>query len=474
MAQYQSATARSVGDVEAMDNLAQERRHLDSLIENINLPGMQEYRNYYRDEYVPRFQEGASRDVGRYDRFGYDKNLVKSEDVPGEFFKPNNISEARQFNRLYGNDPQVRQQMTDYALDDLRRAAVDPNTNMIREGAVNRWLMKNERILNEMPWVREAVAGRNVDAQYGQLRDIGQQQKLAGNPKTLGQVDPDVGPLQERSSQIETGQKLASNPKTVGRLDPAINDLQARFGQLEQRQRAVGDSKLAGLLGQTPEKQLQAGLNDWQIMRSMKRSVAKDPAADAALTRAVMNQAPDPMDAKAFGTWLDGHDRVLRQVLSPEHMAAPQGRAQGVRSPGSASPPPRNGRAAQEHAGAGGGDHRHPDQVPPPAVPVGRPRAGRQGVHRVRHRNPHGRQFHGAGDGRHLARSPVQPGSGQDPLDGGQEWRGDRNADQEAAQLPPERRNLGRTAAEMTIVPDVVNCDNWGHQRRQTWHSSEA
>jgi hypothetical protein len=34
-----------------------------------------------------------------------------------------------------------------------------------------------------------------------------------------------------------------------------------------------------------------------------------------------MNRAPDPANAGAFREWLAGHDRVLRQVLTPEHLA---------------------------------------------------------------------------------------------------------------------------------------------------------
>jgi hypothetical protein len=66
---------------------------------------------------------------------------------------------------------------------------------------------------------------------------------------------------------------------------------------------------------------LDAAMNDWQIMRSMKRSVAGNLANEAALTRAIMDRAPDPENAGAFREWLAGHDRVLRQVLSPEHLA---------------------------------------------------------------------------------------------------------------------------------------------------------
>jgi hypothetical protein len=56
-------------------------------------------------------------------------------------------------------------------------------------------------------------------------------------------------------------------------------------------------------------------------MKGLKRSVAADPAVDAALKRAIMDRAPDPGDATKFKDWLAGYDRVLKQVLAPEHLA---------------------------------------------------------------------------------------------------------------------------------------------------------
>ncbi len=55
--------------------------------------------------------------------------------------------------------------------------------------------------------------------------------------------------------------------------------------------------------------------------KTLKRSVATDPAADAALKRAIMDRAPDAANAAKFREWLDGHDRVLRQAFTPEHLA---------------------------------------------------------------------------------------------------------------------------------------------------------
>lgn len=266
LADHYGATNRDAAATKTIRELQAEKEALDGAIGKVNAPGLKEYNDYYRDEYAPRFLQGASRDVGRFNRNGYEGNRVASEDVPGKFFAPNNISEARQFNKLYGEDAGARQQMTDHALDDLRRTTVDPNTGQIKEGGVNKWLAKNERILNEMPWVREAVQAKNPDELYG------------------------------------------------------------RLGQLEQRQRVVADTKVAKLLnqGKNPEQHIDAALNDWQVMKGLRNSVRGDPSAEAALRRSVMDRAPDPMDAAKFETWLKGNDRSLRQVLEPDHIKALQ------------------------------------------------------------------------------------------------------------------------------------------------------
>lgn len=265
---YRSASMRSVADVKAMQKLVEEKQSLDSAIENTDesmVPGLKAFRDYYRDQYVPRFGEGASRDVGRYDQFGYDKQRVAAEDVPGKWFAPNNISEAQQFNKLYGNNPEARQAITDYALDDLRQKAVDPNTGLIREGAVNRWLNQNSRVLNELPFVRDAV------------------------------------------------------PKQT-------DDLYQRLGQLATRQKQIADTKLAGQLGRNPDQMIDAGIKDWQTMRSLKRSVAGDENAEAALRRAVWDRVvksagPDTLiDADKLQAFIDGNRRSLQEVLTPEHL----------------------------------------------------------------------------------------------------------------------------------------------------------
>lgn len=272
-----SLAQRDMAAFDEVQRLGAERDHLDRALDGVNTPGMREYTNYYRTEYAPKFLEGPSRDVGRYSQNGIDKNKVQSEDVPGQFFKPNNISEARQFNRVYGTGDapetaHARRAMTDYALDDLRHSAMDPTTQTLRPGGVDRWLQKNERILNEMPWIRDAVQTHNPEALHRQL------------------------------------------------------------GEIEQRQRTVADSKLGQLAKNgNPEAHIAAGINDWQVMRDLKRATAGDPQAEAALRRAVWDHVlgaaggEGPINADAIQRLLlpeaqGGHRRSLAQVLSPQHM----------------------------------------------------------------------------------------------------------------------------------------------------------
>lgn len=265
---YYGATSRNVEDTRAMRALQAERNQLDTAIEGVNLPGMQEYRSYYRDEYAPRFLEGASAQVGQYKSTGYGHNAVADENVAGKFFGPNNISGARQWNSIYGEVPQMRQQMADTALDDLRRTAVDPSTGLIKEGAVSRWLAKNERVLNEMPWVREAVSAKNPDELY------------------------------------------------------------ARLGQLEQRQRGVANGIISQVLGKEPGAAIDRALSDWRVARTVKNSVRGDPQADAALTRAVWDRVIASggddalLDAGKMQSFIDKNRRSLGVVLTPEHLAS--------------------------------------------------------------------------------------------------------------------------------------------------------
>lgn len=276
MRDYTNATARTVDDVKRMRGLQAERDNIDSVINDNadKIGGLSAYTNQYRTENVPQFRQGASAEVGRQDSFGYGGNRVDPEQVAGKFFNPNEESAAKQFDASMGHDPAARQQMVDHALDDIRQKGTDPTTGLIKEGFVDKWLQKNSRVLAQMPQtgpeIRAAVSSKNPDALY------------------------------------------------------------QRMGDLEQRQRAIADTKVAGLLGKNPEQHIDAALNDWQVMRTLKRSVAGDPQGEAALQRAVWERASAAggkdtlLDPVAMQKWIDGHKRALGEVLTPDHLASLQ------------------------------------------------------------------------------------------------------------------------------------------------------
>jgi hypothetical protein len=267
--QEQRKYASTVGTVEGADRMAQlsaERATLDKAIEGVNEPGMKEYRDYYRDEHVPKYQEGAGRDVIRYDRFGYDKNKVPDEKVLAQFGGSNNISAAKQFTATHGENPEAVQLMVDHQLGRLKATALD-GEGALKPGAVDKFLANNRELLDALPpAVRDAVKAKNPDDLYG------------------------------------------------------------RLGQLEQRQRSVAGTKVAGLLGKNPEQHVDAALNDWQVMKGLRNSVRGDPQAEAALTRAVWDRAKGAtgkdtlVDAEGLQKWIDGHRRSLAQVLTPQHL----------------------------------------------------------------------------------------------------------------------------------------------------------
>lgn len=290
-----SASSLSPEQIRSRDALNASLDEVNRFVNNLEVPnaGVQarfnQFRDYYRDTHVPNFREGASRDIGRYDQFGYDKNRVPDEKVMAQFGGPNNISAAQQFTRVFGNNPEAVQMMADHQLGRLKAEGVNPTTGLLREDAVPRFLAKNHEMLDALPpQVREAVSARDVGDLYG------------------------------------------------------------RLGQLEQRQRAVAGSTVARALGGTPERTLDAALNDWQLMRGLRRSVGGNAAGarigpptaeEAALQRAVMARAPDPTDATKFRAWLEGHDRVLRQVMSPEHINDLRTIAQGAEMHGRVAAP---------------------------------------------------------------------------------------------------------------------------------------
>jgi hypothetical protein len=88
------------------------------------------------------------------------------------------------------------------------------------------------------------------------------------NPRVYLRTDGDRRP-DERAINVSCRSVLAYWKKSrikplkgARTLDPALKEMHQRFGQLEQRQRAVADARLSQFLGRSPERTLDAALND--------------------------------------------------------------------------------------------------------------------------------------------------------------------------------------------------------------------
>src|SRR5262249_30118374 len=144
--QLNSAGVLSPEAIARRDALNKTLDIVNKFIDDINLPNsnvqqrLAAFRDYYRDTHVPNFREGANRSIGQYDQLGYDKNKIPDEKVMAQFGGPNNISAARQFTRVYGDNPEAVQLMADHQLGRLKAEGIDPRTGLLREGAVDKFL----------------------------------------------------------------------------------------------------------------------------------------------------------------------------------------------------------------------------------------------------------------------------------------------------------------------------------------------
>jgi hypothetical protein len=115
-----------------------------------------QFREFYKDEVVPRVGQDVGRDIGRRTPQGDLK--VKSEDIPKKFFSPGGQTEAIQFQKLYGHNAPAVETMTDHALASLRDSMPDG----ITQAGIDAWKRKHASVLKEIPEVRAAVDKINV------------------------------------------------------------------------------------------------------------------------------------------------------------------------------------------------------------------------------------------------------------------------------------------------------------------------
>lgn len=150
--------------------------------------------NIYRTQYAPRFKEGVNAEL--FKRTSLAEGKVRPEDVINKYFTPNGESEARQFNELFGKDPNAVTVARAGIEDVFRKKVVDAAT-----GEVNPTKLAN--------FMRDH--GRSID-----IFDAGGMNLKA----RLNIIAKDA----QRLAQIEAAAKASGN-KLSPPLPPGVNAL---------------------------------------------------------------------------------------------------------------------------------------------------------------------------------------------------------------------------------------------------------
>jgi hypothetical protein len=333
--------------------LRAQRDQIDAQIAEIEASGangvgqrLKDYNKFYKEEYVPRFSQDISKDMGR--TRADSAEFIKGEDIPTRMFGPNNITEARQFNLIHGEDPEARKLMTDYALDSIRREG--------GEAGVQKWLTKHSRMLDEMPWLKEAVSSRGALARETWDRAISSG-RLQGNDLL------DAGKMQ--AFMAENRKELASSlsPKHLADLDTVIKAaaMEARTsrpsGSVEVPRNIV--SKTLNETAGTDVPQLLSRI----FAVTSGRSSARIMGAEGGIR--VLNKATNKQ-------WNDAWRQALENPEAAETMAA------AIRGGGATKMQKEKLYSFIAMSPVSDIEHRNDPEPPKPSGPFDKPRAPRE------------------------------------------------------------------------------------------------
>ena len=218
-----------------------------------------QFRKTYLNDYVSRFETGAAKDVGSV---GGDNNFrTDNEDVAGKFFRPGDVTAAKDFKTTFGGDPDAMAALHAHVLDDLRQSAV--KDGVLDTKAMQKWMTANKDNLAEFP---------DLQAKVGDIHSM-------------------------------------------------ANDLAERQATLTARQEAVGNSQLAKSLGDNNATldTLISNPNTLNRVVSKATDEEKQALARGVWQKATEEGATDPAAMKQF---LTDHADVLEKVLSKDHVNA--------------------------------------------------------------------------------------------------------------------------------------------------------
>lgn len=150
--------------------------------------------NIYRTQYAPRFKEGVNAEL--FKRTSLAEGKVRPEDVINKYFTPNGESEARQFNELFGKNPNAVAVARAGIEDVFRKKVVDAATGEVNPTKLANFMRDHGRSIDIFD-----NAGMNLKARFNVIAQDSQ-----------------------RLAQIEAAAKASGN-KLSPPLPPGVNAL---------------------------------------------------------------------------------------------------------------------------------------------------------------------------------------------------------------------------------------------------------
>jgi len=216
----------------------------------------------YFTEFVNRFEKGAAFEVLKRGSRGFLQTT--DERVANQFFRAGDITSARQFKDILGNNPEAVENLAATIFDDLSRVAV--KNGVLNETAYNNWVRRHATVLEEFPEI------------FAEVREIGR----------------------------------------------ANQGLLARAGQLDQRAKTIDQNSLVRLLDSF-NREAQVGgnvmsklINDPRLMQRFVNSIRGNEAAERALRRNIWNDL-NLQTADQMRGFIEANEQSLKIALGEQH-----------------------------------------------------------------------------------------------------------------------------------------------------------
>lgn len=300
------------------------------------LPESEAYRQF-RQEYfqnvIEPFEQGAALGIRQRTPQGFHRTL--DEDVAASF--TNSQSNARQYQRLFGDNPQAMADLEATLVDDLVSSAV--RDGVVNPAAVDAWMRRKSGVLAELPAVHQRFeetqavvrdmdrAFRETDQQIRRARDQ-QLADLRRERLQLGQRGLDARTdttRQTREIDARIREVEAQGEDRVRALGEQLQPVLNRGETLKARQRQIEDSNLARRLKavarhqQTPEDLIGEAVRKPALMTQLLHASRNDPGAQRALKRNVWDRAAS-MDGEGLLRFITDNRPALQRLFGDTHL----------------------------------------------------------------------------------------------------------------------------------------------------------